>query len=281
LGSQAGDPLAALNDASRTAYRRAREEALARSGPIVLVEGDDLVLVYGLYRSTAHVTPAVYHTLKSISHIPLAVHVLLDSRVGEALSDKQLYDLKHYRDLVAVAASKLGDRGLDDRQQTQAKTITDESLAFLATVVEGRRVEGKQLDAYRHRMRPMLDACSADAARAQIDALHKQMKVWKSRLTDAEWGQLQVIVMGTQLPRQGNLAVRYFARLLGESGEGKRIVYAEAIFDEGRALDLLATRLIDTRIGNAFFEDPARMHRDLLSDVAKQYLDELFPKTTP
>jgi hypothetical protein len=281
LAPRVDDALSPLNDASRAAYRRAREEALARCGPVVLVEGDDLALVYGLYRCTAHITPDAYGTLKSISHIPLAVHALLDGRSGEALDDKRLYDLKQYRDLVAAAASGLGDRGLSAAQLKRGKAITDDSLAFLAGVIDARRVEGKRLDEYRRRMRPLLEANAAEAARAQIDALQRQMKVWKGRLTDAEWGQLRVIVMGTQLPRQGNLAVQYFARLLGEAGEGGRVVYAEAIFDESRALDLLATRLIDTRIGTAFFEDASRMHRDLLSDAAKEYLDELFPKVKP
>jgi hypothetical protein len=275
------DPLVALNVASRDAYRRAREDALARCGPVVLLEGNDLVLVYGLYRCTAHIPADAYGTLKNISHIPLAVHVLLDGRVGEAMDDRRLYDLKQYRALVAIAASTLGDQGLAVEQLKRAKAITDESLALLARAIETRQVPGQQLDEYRHRMRPLLEANAAEAARAQIDSLHRQMKVWKSRLTDAEWGQLRVIVMGTQLPRQGNLAVQYFARLLGEAGEGKRVVYAEAIFDEARALDLLATRLIDTRIGSAFFDDPSRMHRDLLGDAAKQYLDELFANAKP
>jgi hypothetical protein len=277
----AEDVLLALNDASRVAYRRAREEALARCGPVVLVEGDDLVLVYGLYRSTARLAPDIYRTLKSMSHIPLAVHALLDGRSGEALDDKRLYDLKQYRDLVAAAASGLGDRGLGAESLKRAGAIADESLVFLAGVIEARRVEGKALDEYRRRMRPLLEASAAEAARAQIDALHRQMKAWKGRLTDAEWGQLRVVVMGTQLPRRGNLAVQYFARLLGEAGEGGRVVYAEALFDESRALDLLGTRLVDTRIGTAFFEDAARMHRDLLSDAARAYLDEVFPVVKP
>jgi polyhydroxyalkanoate synthesis regulator phasin len=279
--SQADDALLVLNNASRDAYRRAREEALARCGPIVVLEGNDLVLVYGLYRCTAHVTPDLYHTLKSISHIPLAVHALLDSRVGEFLDDQSLDDLKQYRARVTAAASGLGGHGLGTEQLKRGKIITDESLALLARVIEARREETEQLDEYRHRMRSLLEANAAEAARAQIDALHRQMKTWKDQLTDAEWAQLRVMVMGMQLPRQGNLAVQYFARLLGEAGQGRRIVYAESIFDESRALDLLATRVVDTRIGTVFFEDPARMHRDLLSDGAKQYLDELFPNSKP
>jgi hypothetical protein len=237
--NQGSDTLLALNDASRAAYRRAREEALAHCGPVVLVEGDEMVLVYGIYRSTVHITPARYGTLKSVSHIPLAVHALLDGCVGAAIEDQRLYDLKQYCALVARAAEGLVDRGLDAEELKRAKTIIDESLTLLARIIEAHRVEGKQLDEYRHRMRPVLEANAAQAARAQIDSLDRQMKAWKSRLTDAEWKRLHVIVMGSQLPRRGNLGVQYFARLLGEAGEGKRVVYAEAIFDEPRALDLL------------------------------------------
>ena len=73
--TEADDALLALNDASRDAYRRAREQALARYGSVVLVEGNDLVLVYTLYRSTAHITPDAYRTLKSIlpTVCPIAV----------------------------------------------------------------------------------------------------------------------------------------------------------------------------------------------------------------
>jgi hypothetical protein len=73
-------------------------------------------------------------------------------------------------------------------------------------------------------------------------------------------------------------ATQYFARLLGENGEGKRIVYAESIFEESRALNLLGAHLLDTRIGSAFFDDAGRMHRDLLSDAAREYLNARPPR---
>ena len=77
------------------------------------------------------------------------------------------------------------------------------------------------------------------------------------------------------MPRQNNLATQYFARLLHEKGEGPRIVYAESMYDEQQALDLLATHLLDTQIGADFFADRWRMHRDLLGPAATRYLDRL------
>ena len=80
------------------------------------------------------------------------------------------------------------------------------------------------------------------------------------------------VVMGSAMPRQGQIVVQYFARLLGEPGEGPRIIYAEGLWAEDRALDLLGKHLLDGPIGRDFFGDDRRMMRDLLADAAKEYL---------
>jgi hypothetical protein len=116
----------------------------------------------------------------------------------------------------------------------------------------------------------------ADAARAELDALHALVGRWRADMPAGEWDRLTVIVMGRPLPRKDSLAVQYFSRLLGEPGEGRRVVFAESLFDESKALDLLATRVVDTQLGVDFFDDPMRMHRDLLGDAARDYLDRLL-----
>jgi hypothetical protein len=78
--------------------------------------------------------------------------------------------------------------------------------------------------------------------------------------------------MGSAMPRQGQIVVQYFAKLLGEPGEGRRIIYAEGLWTEDRALDLLGKHLLDGAIGRDFFGDDRRMMRDLLADAAKEYL---------
>src|SRR5262249_19028007 len=129
---------------------------------------------------------------------------------------------------------------------------------------------------YARRMAPLVMANAADAARADLDALHRLVRQWKAEMPAGDWDRLTVIVMGRPLPRKDNLAVQYFARLRGERGGGRRVVYAESLFDEPKAVDLLATRLVDTQIGEDFFGDPTRMHRDLLGDAAGEYLDQLL-----
>jgi hypothetical protein len=276
--AQPADPIVALNTGARAAYRRAREEALARTGPVILVEGDNLVLKYGLHRTEVRFTPEEYHALKTVSHVPLGIYALLAFAEEGKIDGARLYDLKEYAGAIARAAKSLEGGKLTPAQRERQLRLLLVCESFLNGVVKDQRHERQKLLAFLKEVRPLVDVNAEEAAGLQIDALHRQVLAWRAKLTAGEWDRLHVVVMGTQLPRKDNLAVQYFARLLGEEGEGKRIVYAEALFDEAKALDLLGTRLIDTRIGEAFFADPVRMHRDLLGDAARKHLDQVFKK---
>jgi hypothetical protein len=271
------DPLLALNDASRAAYRRAKEAALARTGPVILVEGDHLVLRHGGRRTETRFTPDVFHDLKAVSHIPLALDVMLTPVPdGEPLGDALLDEFRRYRGLVVGVQERVGTLGLPPDQVRRQGEIISRSLEFIDTLTRTRTCGRAARTAFARRMAPLIMANVSDAARAELDALHRLVRHWKEEMPAGDWDRLTVIVMGRPLPRKDSLAVQFFSRLLGEPGEGRRVVFAESLFDEANALDLLATRLVDTQIGLDFFDDPTRMHRDLLGDAAREYLDHLL-----
>ena len=120
---------------------------------------------------------------------------------------------------------------------------------------------------------PLLLANVEDATALEMRALYATTADWKKQLTPAEWKALHVVMIGPHMPRDGECSIQFFERLLGEPVEGKRIIYAEALWAEKDALNLLGTHFVDEAAGEAFFGDPMRMHRDLLADAAKAYLD--------
>ncbi len=246
---------------------------------MILAEGDNLVLKKGGQRVEAHYTPAVYHVLKSFAHIPLALDVILETRAGAVpLDDSVVGELQQFRGLIAAVEATIASHGLDAEQVERQRKIIGASVKFLDSVVASRKCTREDRVGFTRRMTPLVMVNAAEAARAELDALHRQVITWKSQMTEEEWKGLSVVILGSQLPRKQNLALQYFARLLGEPGEGRRITYAESIHDESQALDLMATRIVDTGIGVDFFNDPLRMHRDLLSDAAKDYLPLLIDR---
>ncbi len=55
------------------------------------------------------------------------------------------------------------------------------------------------------------------------------------------------------------------------------ITLDDSVVDETIAATILGTHHTDYAAGQAFFGNPYRMHRDLMSDAAQEYLNELFP----
>ena len=148
------------------------------------------------------------------------------------LSDEVLKDLGEYRGLLPPVMEKLATSGLDGEHRERQNVILTECAAFLDSVIERRAGSLADRVAFARHMWPLMTRNAGSAARLALDSLHRQVNTWKGQLSAEEWNRLTVVVMGTQLPRKGNLAVQYFARLLGEPGEGRRIIYAEALFDE-------------------------------------------------
>ena len=272
------DPLLSLNDAFREAYSRCRQDIINRSGDVILVESDDLVLIHKGERSPVHFVPEAFHALKAVSHIPLAIYVMLLPFEDASLSKKSLDALQAYRQRIAQIEPSLRDRGLTDAVLQRHREIIEASVVFLDSVLDKKLAKHDEISKFTREIGPKLLASAADATDLELDALDKQVSVWRTTLSEEEWNKLRVVVMGSAMPRKGNLAIQYFAQLLGEKGEGKRIVYAESLFDEKRALNLLGTHLLDTRIGVDFFGDPERMHRDLLADAAAAYLKKKAAK---
>ena len=268
-------PLLEVNKAFRAAYAAARKDLLAHTGPVILVSGDDLVLLRDGRRSEAKVVPAAYHTLKTVSHIPLTIYAMTSPVADAPLDDDKRADLRQYRDKLPGVAKCLADCGLADAALQRQQKLVAAGGAFLDGALENGKLTKDDLLGYVRRQTPLILENVKETARVQLDGLNRQVQAWKADMAPAEWQGLRVVVEGSPMPRKGNLAVQYFSRLLAETGEGLRIIYAESLFDESRALNLLGTNLLDSDIATAFFADPMRMHRDLLGDAASDCLNEM------
>ena len=191
------------------------------------------------------------------------------------MSDARVSELRDYKKLIVDARETLSTRGFSDAQLQRQQEIVGESLAFLDGAIEKRQVARKELDDFARKMSPVLLANVDEATRAELDALHTHVTEWRHKLSQDEWQRLHVLIMSAHMPRDREITVQYFERALNEPYEGRRIVYAEGLFEEPKAMDLLGTHILDGSAGEAFFGDFMRMHRDLLSDAAAAYIKTL------
>jgi len=269
--------LTALNDAFRAAYAGARSRVLKSSGPTLIVNGDNFALVRHGQRVEANVGTPIYDPVKTIAHIPLAIYVTLTPGDGGIDGDR-LKTLVGLRELIPPAEASLDSLKLSAATLARQKRIVTASVAFLDELTRQREFARTRLLEFTRRMAPLVMENVTDATRAQLDATHARVSAWRRDLSPEEWNQLHVLIIGPHMPRENLVVTQYFLRLLHEPQEGRRVVYAESLWDEPQALGLLGTHLLDGGAGEAFFGDYMRMHRDLLGDAASQYLARLLPE---
>ena len=171
------------------------------------------------------------------------------------------------------AQATLPSRHFTPEQASRQQEIFRQSFALLDDVLASGQANPAKLASFTRQVAPLLLANVTDATAAEMRELYSTAAAWRKQLTPAEWNALYVVMIGPHMPRDQECSIQFFQRLFREPEEGKRIIYAEALWKESDALDLLATHEVDEAAGAAFFGDPMRMHRDLLADAAKVYLD--------
>jgi hypothetical protein len=253
----AADPFDDLNRVARAAYAEARSRALGHAGPVLIVGPAHIALLNGASREELELVPPRYHDLKSIAHLALGLHALWFESRGDPAR------LGELQAAASRALAALQDRGFTAEQIDRQRAIFRLSLAV--------RSAG-DLPGYERAVAPLLLANALDAAAAEIADLDAAVAAVRRSLPPEEIARLHVVVVGAHMAREGEIAMQYFEKVLGER-EGLRLVYAEGVWDEASELQLLATHLLDASVGEGFFGDPRRLHRDLLSDAAARLLE--------
>lgn len=257
----------------REQYSKSRLRKLEKLGPIVILREDKMIMRYKGDVETIKVIPQRYTLLKSVSHIPLAIYVILDGRTGHLNADTER-DLNEFMKFVDKAAANIGEWNLSAESLSRQKQMIEDSRNFVATVIKNGSVSSEELRKFTRAIAPLVLEAAYEATSMELDLIDNGLKTWKEKVPAEDWKRMHVVVMQPHMPRNENRTMLYFEKLLKQPYEGERIVYCEGSSDEDYAVNLIGTHIIDKDIAIDFFKDPWRMHRDLLGDGAKRYLKQ-------
>jgi hypothetical protein len=266
------DASAKLNQQFRASYAAARADVLRVTYPVLLYDGSKLVLLAGPEkRLEGKPVPALYHRLKSLAHLPFTVYLELREVDGE-LSEARLVRLVALRKLISDVEKELPTYEFGTHEPARQQRIVTRTAALIDGVIDGRRSTRAALEVFAKELGPDMYANTLAAAAVELGHHHDEIRGWLAELDEAERSRLRVVVCGSQMPRSGHRIVQLTAAILDVKGEGERIVYAEAIYEEQRALNLLGTHRLDAESAAAFFDDETKLDRDILADGAARYV---------
>ena len=264
-----------LNAAARESYAASRALALKSDQPVFLVT-DTVTLIRGEDLGSQPYTPALYHDLKSISHLPLGAY---SASIGllENPTDKRWMDrLRMLLNQLNIAQADLPKASFTDLQRVRQENILSLSRAYLDAILMRENADIASINLYSRTLAPLLLANAADAANVQIEALDQAVRELSKKLKPGEFEKAMAVITGPKTPREGNLQFQYFVFAFGAGSAGTRVLYMESIFDREAALGVLRTVLNDRVASQAFFGETYRLERDLMADGATVELMRRF-----
>lgn len=272
------DSFSKMNNFFRKSYAKTRTKLINQHDPMIaFVNGGLLFVRKGEEPRWENVTPAIYTELKTISHIPLALYVMLGLEKEGVLSTGKLEEVKDFVTLMTAVRKDLKKRSFSANKAQLQDQVTqiDLGLDFADKCLRTNKLLHSDLQEFLKKSTPLIQRNVLAATAAQIDVVHKLTREFYLSLDDKAKKQVLVVVSGPKAARKDHAITQYFAKMLGEKGEGARILYAEGVFSRKGVLNILGTFLLDTQVGISFFNDKWRMHRDLLSDAGRYYISTL------
>jgi len=266
-----------FNTSMRDLYGQARSAYATGTRPIIVVAGDEVILVTEDGSDARRYTPPEYHRMKAVSHLVLG----LVGAVAPTLDG--LPDAPDWREGLRTVATEidalepaLADLGFEGEQEALFRNMLAEGRSYIAQAVELEQPDRAAFETLMARIKPTWLQAGMTATRTQLEMLDGIVRGWQAKMPGDVWARLHVLVTGPRNPRVNNVQTAYFLRLLGEREPGGRVLYTENIFDPDQAMQLLAAVLAERAVGSLVFGDPYRMEVDLLGFAAGAVLDELI-----
>jgi hypothetical protein len=266
------DPLTSLNLEFRSVYKQARERCSAETLPLIMCLGDNVVLIDKNLRDQVDFIPPKYTQLKVVDHVPLVLFALLNPQCDQPLKDETKQELDRIKKLVLAARPSLAGLGFDPPTLERQHQLIDRSLSFVDLVQRQQKVSKRQLVTFCRELKPMIMKNVDQAVAAQLEIIDSAVSRWKQKLGPERFKKVTVVIVSGHMPRERHTCFQYFSKALHVKREGLQIVYSEGPDDETSAREMVGMHVLDATIGETFFKDPLRMHRDLLSDGAALYL---------
>ena len=265
--------LAAVDAFFVASYGRAVHEVLASGPPAFLVLPDRLLLYRRGARQEWPLVPPLFTELKTVAHVTLGLFAILSPANGAPLGADDVTALRRYQGLIAAARGAIEHVGVDPSQRERQLQILAASSTLAERALADGHVSEADLTAFCRRIRPLVDANIDEAVHRYLDELNQRMTAALSQFDAAQRKEYVVIVTGVHQARIDNAAMQYFNRLMRDPAAiTGRLMYAENVFDEAGALHLLGIHLMARRVGQAYFDDPYYMNRDLFAPAAEKYV---------
>ena len=276
-GGPESDRVGVLNNSFRELYGLNRDHVVAETpliGLTLIGTGEIFRYEYGQLVKCYHPV-SILPKIKGLMHSVLGAHGTwrLLMRDQEKSSAQDTAAILHKS--LEVALSRLPEElpeeliiparavfvellKLSEKWNTEASSTPDEFPAALA------------------RVQPFLQEVITFTGKVAYRSLVKSFEAFVSDSDQKDLRNSFVGVCGPGQGRRDNIEIAAAMTVMGEEAAGIRLLYLENALTIPDGLKSLASIIVERDLGQAVFNDPYRMWRDLLADEARQHVGGSF-----
>ena len=258
LNTRSPISLEELNKEFRNQYQNALKKWHKEQDYIIVATVNSLILFCkGAKLETHQTTSRMYNDLKSVAHIPITVYLLIKNR--DSSSNDALEQYKQQVEHPQLLAS------IDSNNHEPARRIVQQSQTILSEAINNREpVDQGRLTDFCRSLENDLSTLLEAAAIDQVNLMNKFVQGWRTTYNiDMRNSPPRVVILSPGPACENNLQAIYFEHLFGIS-HTQEFFYIKDIFSVDRAISIFSGWFYDEQLGDAFFNDPSRMHSDLL-----------------
>src|SRR3954470_1177960 len=208
----------------------------------LIVIYDDVLLLYRRNHPIQRfpgLKPPIYTKMKTLGHIPLAAFCLFCDHKSGRLTAGLLAKITEFRGALEASAEDLDTS--DEVQQgilPKPSPVYAKVIAFLDAVIAKEGASAEEIAVFAQSVGEDIPPLLAAAARAQLDACNVLvMHIRQQLLSDDQWDEVRVLILGPYMARQGQLFLQYFSQLLDTSPQGdRRLVYFDGYDLQGASI---------------------------------------------
>lgn len=270
----------ALNVLMRGWYRNSAATTM-KQYPLILVPSDGRVDVYREGQSTT-VPVAMEETtnLKNYGHISLGLFGVLWPVANGDTSAHAASSVQEFIKAVHLYQANLGQLKLSEPQKAACTHLIDGALSLANQALAPGFTAGT-LHRGLSALAPSASEILAFAGEAYLRAYQDTADQIEKSVGTALYERAVIIAAGSAPSRRDSANLAVFVKRFGVDQIGKRIFYAENVFEATGARDLLGTILNDRALAEQMFDDPHALWQDALSATATKFAGDSYLPILP
>jgi|GEM_PF-4819871 len=270
-----------FNHAMLSILRRGQTELTAKTRPVMIIARNVTVVSENGEKSYPRDGPG-YNELKSVSHVLLGIiGAVTPWPDDEAATTRMTKDFTTIRSEIDSFLAVID--GLDLPKETLAKQrdMLTMAGAFIDRAMKDEDLTRAEVTQAINDMRPVWAANMRDAARTELDSLHRAVSAARKDLDADAWARTYVVSHGGPNVRAVNVVQLYLQRVMPDKVAAGQVLFAVDTHGKDKMIDYAGYTRMQRIVGAWAFGDPKRMEVDLLGYEAGAILDEMIPALPP